>query len=114
MGRQRIVGHQLIGDLPGQCRFNPAAFVDRCQFIAFQFAGVRQFSSLAVQIGATYTGANAILDAANNALTQNGYFIVVDTANAPVGGYTPGTINKDLTIWGSNKGIYPNTGTRVP
>jgi len=71
-------------------------------------------STLAVQVGATYTGANAILDAANNALTLDGYFVVVDTANAPLGGYTAGTINKDLTLWGSNHGIDPNTGARVP
>jgi hypothetical protein len=70
-------------------------------------------STLAVQVGGTFTGANAILDAANNALTQNGYYIVVDTANAPVGGYTAGAIGKDLTIWGSNHGIDPNTGVRV-
>ena len=77
---------------------------------------VKVFTSsvLAVQVGATYTGANAILDAANNALTLNGYYIVVDTANAPVGGYTAGAINKDLTIWGANHGIDPNTGVRVP
>jgi hypothetical protein len=69
-------------------------------------------AALTTQVGATYTGANAILDAANNALTVDGYYLVVDTSNAPVGGYTAGIINKSLTLWGSNHGIDPNTGAR--
>src|SRR4051794_19660840 len=55
-------------------------------------------ASLTVQVGAPYTGATAILDAANDVSTLDGYYVVADTANAPLGGYTPGTITKSLTI----------------
>jgi hypothetical protein len=66
--------------------------------------------TLTTQVGPTYTGAPALVNAV--AAAADGQVIVVDTVGTSTYN-SPGDIPKSLTLLGPNRGINPNTGTRV-